>query len=148
MAGTLGRCGTYHMAMTDTQPGERVRERTLRVWPGVVAVALQWLLFFVLPIIVPDAILYGIMGALVCAVAVLVWWLFFSRAPQVERWGAVVLIIAGAFAASRLIDKSIANGMMGFMFPMFSIPVLSLALVAGAVAGRRLSAGPRRASLH
>ena len=147
MAGTLGWCGTYHMAMTDTQPGERVRERTLRVWPGVVAVALQWLLFFVLPIIVPDAILYGIMGALVCAVAVLVWWLFFSRAPQVERWGAVVLIIAGAFAASRLIDKSIANGMMGFMFPMFSIPVLSLALVAGAVVGSRLSDGPRRASL-
>jgi outer membrane protein assembly factor BamB len=133
--------------MTVTQTGERNRERTLRVWPGVVAVVLQWLLFFVVPIIVPDAILYGIMGALVCALAVLVWWLFFSRAPQVERWGVVLLMIAGAFAASRIIDKSIANGMMGFMFPMFSIPVLSLALVAGAVAGRRLSDGPRRASL-
>jgi outer membrane protein assembly factor BamB len=135
------------MAMTDTQTGERNRERTLRVWPGVVAVVLQWLGFFVLPMIVPDAILYGIMGALACGVVVLLWWLFFSRAPQVERWGVLVLIIAGAFAASRLIDKSIAGGMMGFMFPMFSIPVLSLALVAGAVAGRRLSQGPRRASL-
>jgi outer membrane protein assembly factor BamB len=129
--------------MTDTQTGER----TLRVWPGVVAVVLQWPLFFVVPIFMPDALLYGIMGALVCALVVLLWWLFFSRAPQVERWGMVALIIAGAFAASRLIDKSIATGMMGFMFPMFSIPVLSLALVAGAVVGRRLSKGPRRASL-
>jgi outer membrane protein assembly factor BamB len=133
--------------MTVTQAGERNRERTLRVWPGVVAVVLQWLGFFVVPRIVPDALLYGIFGALACGLVVLLWWLFFSRAPQVERWGVLVLIIAGAFAASRLIDKSIATGMMGFMFPMFSIPVLSLALVAGAVAGRRLSEGPRRASL-
>ncbi len=128
--------------MTVTQTGER-----LRVWPGVVAVVLQWSLFFVLPMIVPDAMLYGIFGAVACSVVILLWWLFFSRAPQVERWGVLVLMIAGAFAASRLIDKSIAGGMMGFMFPMLSIPVLCLALVAGAVVGRRLSAGPRRASL-
>jgi len=135
------------MAMTDTQTGERSRERTLRVWPGIVAVVLQWLGFFVVPMIVPDAMLYGIFGALACALVILLWWLFFSRAPQVERWALLVLIIAGAFAASRLIDKSIAGGMMGFMFPMFSIPVLSLALVTGAVIGCRLSEGPRRASL-
>jgi outer membrane protein assembly factor BamB len=141
----LGR--TYDMAMTPTQTGERNRERTLRVWPGIVAVVLQWLLFFVVPKIVPDAMLYAILGALGCALLILVWWLFFSRAPQVERWGLVVLIIAGAFATSRLIDKSIATGMMGFMFLFLSIPVLSLALVGGAVVGSRLSKGPRRASL-
>ena len=133
--------------MMPTQTGERNRERTLRVWPGVVAVALQWFLFFVLPKIAPDAMLYAIFGALACALLVLVWWLFFSRARQIERWGALLLIIAGAFAASRLIDKSIATGMMGFMFPMLSVPVLCLALVAGAVVGSPLSTGPRRASL-
>src|SRR5579863_4812866 len=133
------------MAMSVPQTGKRSRE--LRVWPGVIAVVLQWLGFFVLPMIVPDALLYGMLGALVCAAIVLVWWLFFSRAPQVERWGVLVLIIAGAFAASRLIDKSIAGGMMGLMFPVFAVPVMSLALVAGAVAGRRLPDGPRRASL-
>lgn len=135
------------MAMTETQTGGPNPKRTLRVWPGVVAVVLQWLGFFVLPTIVPEAMLYGIFGSLACSVVILLWWLFFSRAPQVERWGVFVLIIAGAFAASRLIDKSIATGMMGFMFPMLSVPVLSLALVAGAVVGRRLPAGPRRASL-
>jgi outer membrane protein assembly factor BamB len=117
------------------------------LWPGVVAVVVQWFGFFVLPIIVPDALLYGIFGALVCAVAVLVWWAFFSRAPQVERWGAIVLMIAGLLATSRLIDKSIATGMMGFMFMMYSIPVMCLALVLGAAAGSRLSDGARRASM-
>jgi outer membrane protein assembly factor BamB/multidrug transporter EmrE-like cation transporter len=132
--------------MPVTQEGERNRQR-LRLWPGVIAVVLQWLCFFAVPRIEPDAMLYAIFGALACALIILLWWLVFSRAPQVERWGAVVLIIAGAFAASRLIDKSIATGMMGFMFPMLSVPVLSLALVAGAVIGSRLSAGLRRASL-
>jgi len=135
------------MAMIPTQTGERKGERTLRVWPGIAAVSLQWFSFFVLPKIAPDAMLYGISGALACALIVLAWWLFFSRAPQVERWGVFVLIMAGAFAASRLIDKSIATGMMGFMFPMFAVPVLCLALVAGAAVGSRLSTGPRRLSL-
>jgi outer membrane protein assembly factor BamB len=133
--------------MTLTPAGERNRAPRLRLWPGVVAVVVQWFGFFVLPIIVPDALLYGIFGALVCAVAVLVWWAFFSRAPQVERWGAIVLMIAGLLATSRLIDKSIATGMMGFMFMMYSIPVMCLALVLGAAAGSRLSDGARRASL-
>ena len=130
--------------MTLTQTGGR---QQLRVWPGVAAVVLQWLLFFVVPVIVPEAMIYGILGALVCAVAVLVWWAFFSRAPQAERWGIIALIIVGVLGTSRIIDKSIATGMMGFMFMMYYIPVMSLAVVAGAVAGRRLSDGPRRASL-
>lgn len=130
--------------MAMTQNGKR---SGLRVWPGVVAVVLQWLGFFVLPVVMPDALLYGIFGALACAVAVLIWWLFFSRAPHIERWGAIVLIIAGLFGTSRIIDKSIAGGMMGYMLPMFSIPVLCLALVAGAVVGCRLSDGSRRAAL-
>ncbi len=117
------------------------------MWPGVLAVAVQWLAFFVLPSILPDAILYGVLGAAGCGVAVLVWWLFFSRAPWSERLGAIVLIVVGLVATSRFIDKSIAGGMMGLMLPMFSIPVMSLALVAGAVAGSRLSDGLRRAAM-
>jgi tetrahydromethanopterin S-methyltransferase subunit C len=73
--------------------------------------------------------------------------LFFSRAPQIERWGVIVLMIAGSVATSRVIDKSIATGAMGFLFVMCSIPVLSLALVAWAVATQRLSEKPRRAAM-
>jgi outer membrane protein assembly factor BamB len=132
--------------MTLTETGERNRER-LRLWPGVAAVVVQWLGWFVVPLFAPDAAIYGIFGGLVCGLAVLLWWLFFSRAPQIERWGAILLMILASVATSRLVDKSIATAAMGFLFPGYSIPVLSLALVAWAAATRRLSNKLRRASM-
>src|SRR5262249_36313531 len=86
-----------------------------------------------------------VIGALACALAVLVWWLLFSRAPWAERVGAIALMVVSVVATKRVVHPSIAGGMMGMMLPIFSIPVLSLALVAAAAAGRRLSSGPRRA---
>jgi outer membrane protein assembly factor BamB len=124
-----------------------IQERQLRLWPGVVAVVVQWLLWLVVPIVAPEATLYGILGGLACGLPILLWWLFFSRAPQLERWGAVVLMIVAAAATSRILDKSIAAGAMGFMFLGYVIPVLSLALVAAAAFSRRLADGPRRATL-
>jgi outer membrane protein assembly factor BamB len=76
-----------------------------------------------------------------------VWWLFFSRAPWSERVGAIVLMVGGVAATSQVVHESIANGMQGMMLPIFAVPVLSLALVASAAASRRLSTGPRWASM-
>jgi outer membrane protein assembly factor BamB len=119
--------------------------RPLRLWPGVAAVVLQWLLWFVLPVVAPDAAMLGILGGVVCGLVVLLWWLFFSRAPWAERLGAIVFMVVALIATKRVVDPSIAGGMMGNMLYGYSIPPLSLALVASAVAGRRLSSGPRRA---
>jgi hypothetical protein len=77
--------------------------------------------------------------------AILVWWLFFSRAPWSERLGAIMLMIIALFATSRIVHESIAGGAMGMLLYFLAIPVLSLALVAWAAASRRLSNGPRRA---
>src|SRR5213593_1368124 len=105
--------------MTSAQTTEFTPKKPLRLWPGVLAVVLQWLARFVLPIVVPDAAIYGIIaGIFGGGLAVLVWWLFFSRAPWSERAGAVVLMIVALFATSRIVHKSIANGMMGMMLPM------------------------------
>src|SRR5262245_53819942 len=121
--------------------------KPLRLWPGIAAAALQWLLMFGLPVLVPDqggtAILAGVGGALV----VLLWWIFFSRAPWVERIAAVAIIVAGVAVTSRLVHESIANGMMGFMLYIYAAPVLTLALVTWAVASGRLSPPVRRATL-
>jgi outer membrane protein assembly factor BamB len=119
--------------------------RPLRLWPGVVAVALQWLLFWALPLLLPHQGGTALLGGVVGALAVIVWWLFFSRAPWVERVGALVLMVPAAIAASRVVHPSIANAGMGKMVFLFSVPLLCLALVAAAVAGRRLSTGARRA---
>ena len=78
---------------------------------------------------------------------VILWWLFFSRAAWSERLGAIVLMVVAVAVTSRLVHESIANGMMGFMLFIYAVPVLSLALVAWAVASRGLSSGRRRASM-
>src|SRR5262249_25343311 len=117
----------------------------LRVWPGVIAVALQWLMGFGFRFVAPEVFMFVMIGILACSLAVLVWWLFFSRAPWVERLGAIALMVVLVVAAKRVVHPSIAGGAMGMLLYFFSIPVLSLALVVAAAVGRRLSSGPRRA---
>lgn len=119
------------------------RSTSLRLWPGILAVSLQWAARFVLPLFNPDFTIYGILGAMTGGLAVLLWWLFFSRAPWVERLVAIPVVAAALFVTSFLVHPSIANGMMGMMLPINSIPFLSLALVAGAAAGRGLSSRRR-----
>jgi outer membrane protein assembly factor BamB len=113
----------------------------------VVAVLLLWLGWLVVPTVVPEWAMFGVIGAAVFGLVIVVWWLLFSRAPWSERLGAIVLMVVAVAATSRLVHPSISNGMMGMMLPIYSIPVLSLALVAWAVASRGLSVGLRRASM-
>ncbi len=133
--------------MPIAQTDEPTLQKPLRLWPGVVAVMLQWLGWFVVPIVVPEAMTFGVLGGLAGGLAVILWWLVFSRAPWSERVGAIVLMVVALVATSRIVHESIANGMMGMMLPIYAIPVLSLALVGWAVASRRLSSGLRRASM-
>ena len=131
---------------TPSTPGLTLR-KPFRLWPGVVAVVLQWLLWAAVPVVAPPAAMGAMLGALVCALVILIWWLFFSRAPWVERLGALLLMVVLVVLTKRVVHPSIANGMMGMMLPVYSIPVFCLALVTWAVATRRLSDGMRRASL-
>ncbi len=133
--------------MVNAQTNEPARQKPLRLWPGVLAAVLLVLAQFVVPIIVPEATMYGLIGGLFSVLAVVVWWLFFSRAPWSERVGAIVLMVVALFATPRFLHESVAKGNMGFQFFFFAIPALSLALVIWAVASRRLSAGPRRATM-
>ncbi len=135
------------MDMTTANP-QTIAKTPLRVWPGVVAVALQWLAWLVLPIVVPEAKLYGMVGGILGGgLVVLVWWLFFSRAPWLERVAAILLMFVAMFAVAPFVHKSITGGAMGMLLPVLAIPVLCLALVAWSVVSRRASARPRRASM-
>ncbi len=133
--------------MAKAQTDEPTPQKPLRLWPGVVAVVLQLLVGFVVPMVVPEAVVFGVPGGLLGWLAIVVWWAFFSRAPRSERWGAVVLMIVALVATPRFAHVSIATGNMGFMIPLYATPVLSLAFVVWAVAGRHLSDGPRRATM-
>src|SRR5215831_17427268 len=119
--------------------------KPLRVWPGVVIAILLCLVRFVLPVVNPDAMMYSVLGGVAGGILVVLWWLFLSRAPWVERLGALALVVLAMYATRPLLDVSIATGAMGFLFPFLTIPVLSIAFVGSALAARRLAAGPRRA---
>ena len=104
--------------------------RPLRLWPGVVFAGLLLFARFGLPALMPAIGSLGVVYAIVGALAIILWWLFFSRAPWSERLGALVLMAAAVFLTSRGVHESISNGMMGMMLPILSIPVMSVALVA------------------
>jgi outer membrane protein assembly factor BamB len=121
--------------------------KPIRLWPGVIAATLVVLVRLVVPLVTPEGAILGVIGAVGGALAIVVWWLFFSRAPWFERLGVIALMIVGLYATSRLVHQSISNGMMGMMLPIYAIPVLSVALVGALAVSSRLSSGGRRAAV-
>ncbi len=133
--------------MPMTHPVAPASRRPLRLWPGVLAALLILVVRFVLPLLVPDSGGIAMLGAFAGAVIVLVWWLFFSRAPWSERLGAVAVMALALFATSRVVHESISGGMMGMMLPVYGLPGVGAGLVAWAVGSRGLARGPRYAAL-
>lgn len=121
----------------------------LRLWPGVVAVVLQWLVWLVIPKVVPGntAGYIGAIGGLIGGLLVVVWWVFFSRAPRAERWGALAMFIVVLWMTRRFLHASVATGGMGVLFFMYAVPVLCLAFVAWAAFTRNLSGKLRLATM-
>jgi outer membrane protein assembly factor BamB len=131
----------------NTNSAETTQRKPLRILPGIIIVIIQWLVRFVLPVLVPEAVAVSVFGGILGGVAVFIWWAFFSRATRLERWTAVVLMILALLATAEFIDKSVSTSMMGLMFPVYSIPILSLAFVVWAIASRHLSDIPRHATM-
>jgi len=126
---------------------ELTSRKPLRLWPGIVAAVVLLVVRFVVPIIALEAMPFAMIGSVVCALAIVVWWVFFSRAPWSERLGAILLMIAALFATSRIVHESIAGGAMGALLYVLAIPTLCIALVAWAAATHNLSNVLRRVSM-
>ena len=116
------------------------RKKALRLWPGLLIVILQWLLRFILPALFPDALLIGVFGGIIGGLAVLVWWAFFSRAPRLERWGAVVLIPIALYLTPNILHESVATAGQGMLFYIYAVPVVCLVFVAWAALSHKFSA--------
>ena len=132
-----------------TNPGGTVQRKPLRLWPGVIIVILQWFVRYLLPEFVPDpmVMMYAVLAAFLLGVMVFIWWAFFSRAPGIERWLAIVLVIAAMLGSSFLLDESIATANMGLMYPIYSFPVICLIFVVWAIMTRNLSNRIRRLTM-
>ncbi|HEU4510779.1 MAG TPA: hypothetical protein VFR78_21290, partial [Pyrinomonadaceae bacterium] len=119
--------------------------RKLRVWPGIVAVVLLLIARFVVKALIPGIQGFGmaIMGSLFFALAVFVWWAFFSRSAWPERLGGLALIAATLGVTWLLKHDSM---WLPWLFA-YAIPVLCIAFVAWAVATRNLPNRVRRATM-
>jgi outer membrane protein assembly factor BamB len=128
----------------NARTGEPAR-KPLRLWPGVVAAALQWLARFGIKAVVPGfkGFAWSAQGGIIGALAVIVWWVFFSRAMWAERLGAILLMIAAMAATWTLKHESMGP----FWVVAYAVPILCLAFVASLVASRRLGDGARRATV-
>jgi outer membrane protein assembly factor BamB len=139
--------------MTMNQTIESTSRKPLRLWPGVIIAALLVLARFVLPMVAPDArplgFPIGIVAMLLGGIfgfAIVVWWMFFSRARWVERLEALIVMILAVVATQFFLHESFA-GAAGQLYYMLALSTLALAFVAWAVTSPRLSVGPRRASM-
>jgi outer membrane protein assembly factor BamB len=131
------------MAIAHTD--EPTPRKPIRLWPGVAAVTLLWLARFGLKAALPGfrGFALGMQWAIGAAAAVVLWWVFFSRARWFERLGGVVLMAAGLAGTWYLRHESMGPlWLIGYV-----VPGLCLALVAGAAVSRRLPDGPRRATI-
>src|SRR5688500_12724744 len=96
-------------ATTDVPiPGKR-----LLLWLGVALGLIVLLARFVVPVVAPAAVFYGMLTSFPAAVLVLVWWVTASRARWQERVAAVALVALGFVATPPLLHASIRGGGMG-----------------------------------
>ena len=108
------------------------------------------LAFMVKPtLVVLDATttMISVFGGLSGGIAVLIWWLFFSRVPLRCRWMAFFLMVLSTYAVTRLADPSITTSYQGMMIFNYILPFLSLALVLWATFSQKLSLLARRLTL-
>ena len=119
--------------------------KPLRLWPGVAAAVLV-LVGLVLPF-VSDAVVVGLLGGIGAAFAIVVWWVFFSRLPWLERVGAIALAVVAGFVARPLLHTSIAGAGMGMLFPIYSIQIVGIAFVVWAAVSRTLTGAARYAAM-
>ncbi len=115
------------------------------LWPFVFIAML--VASYVVPLFVPEAFLIGLLGGLAGALAVVVWWMFFSRVPWSERLGAIVLMALALALTKPFLHVSVATAGQGNLFYIQAIPLLSLAFFIWAMAARGLSRGGRWASM-
>src|ERR1700741_4283922 len=118
--------------------------KPIRVWPGLLVVVLQWVGWFVVPALFPQAARVALLSGVIGGLAILVWWLLFSRAPWIERIAALVLIVLALIGTKSLVHESIAGGAMGMLLYVLAIPVFSMGLVVWAAVSRHFSTAKRR----
>src|SRR3954451_6411154 len=104
--------------------------KPLRLWPGVAFAIVLVLGRYVTPPIAPDAEIFSLplglialFAGMLSAVGIVVWWVFFSRAPWSERLSAIALMILAVVVLKPIVHVSVRTGNMGYMLIFYSVPI-------------------------
>jgi outer membrane protein assembly factor BamB len=121
----------------------------LRLWPGVALASITLLVMFGAPLVIAsEGALVGALGGVAGGALILLWWLFFSRAPWLERIGALAMMALATYLSLFIVHPSIRGGAMGRMLPiLLAPPAFGLLLVAALVITRRASVPARRVAI-
>jgi len=133
--------------MANSSSEETKKVKSLRLWPGVAIVILQWLFWLFLQDIMPEALAIGVFSGMIGWLAIIIWWAFFSRASVFERWSAPLLMIVMIILTFFFLDESISTAMMGMMFPVYVTPFLSLMFVIWAITSPYLKGNIRHIAM-
>lgn len=118
----------------------------LRLWPGVVILVLQWLIILVPAWIAPVTMAHfmgWMLGSIVGAIALLIWWLFASRLRWADR--VICVLVFGVAAAAMLLFCHPSLGVFGLI--LHALPIATTAWVLWLLVTPSLSWQPRRAGL-
>jgi outer membrane protein assembly factor BamB len=124
---------------------ETLTSRKLRLWPGIIIVALLFISRFGVKAVIPgiEGFGKGMMGSFGFVIIFLLWWTFFSRAAWLERLSAIGLF-AVAIGGTWLLRH---ESMWILWLVGYAIPWLCLAFITWAVATRRLPDRVRRLTM-
>jgi outer membrane protein assembly factor BamB len=126
-------------------PPPSVRRR-LRLWPGIVIIALQWGVVTAIGQLFPATPIQFqamFLGPMIGTLAVLVWWLFFSRLSWPDR--LIVPVAFGLFGASVMLVGHESIGMFGIL--LYGLPAALTAWIAWLVVSFPLTWPIRRIGL-
>jgi outer membrane protein assembly factor BamB len=121
--------------------------KPIRLWPGIAVALIQVLLIVIAPLVSADGTMIALLGGAICSLLLIIWWMFFSRAPWLERIAAMALIAAAVYVAKFTVDLSVAGAGQGFLVYILGLQPMMLALVAWAYATRNSAPSTRRLAL-
>jgi outer membrane protein assembly factor BamB len=123
-------------------------ERRLRLWPGLVIVALEWIAITVPPWLAPGTMAHFVgvfLAPTVAALALVLWWLFLSGVRWTDRLLIALVAVGGGVAAHFLAHPSFALNRMGMV--LIGVPLATLVWVGWLLVTPLLSWPIRRAGL-
>jgi outer membrane protein assembly factor BamB len=116
-----------------------------RLWPAQFLVAAYWITWLIMKVFFSATMMQFLVmfnAPMVLAAGVLVWWLFFSRLPWVDRLWGIGCVILGGLGAWLLI-----HGSMGMVLIMNALPVAITAVVGWMIVSRGATTPAGRAGL-